>query len=205
MSKSALFGMALGLSTLSFLGVPALAQAPQSAQNSASRAATIPESSAVAVEFPASVTLDLSQGAAQPMTLFLSQPLLDSNGNVVAPENTPVSVQIKPVPGGAQIVAESVVIRGRVVPIQASSPVIPANVTGRRAANVEARQAGSAASGAVGSVFGYYSGPGIAARAANASVSDSERVQMVEIARGSAHILTLRAPVTVPATPTQTP
>ncbi len=140
MKKHTLLKLALALSLSGFTTAPALASQPvevgqptssqgtvipqEVGQSTSSQGTVIPQSAAIIVTFPAEMTLDAGKKQDYPITLALAQPLLDSNGNVVVPQNSPVSVLLRTTTSGVQIIAESVVARGMVIPIQASSPVI---------------------------------------------------------------------------------
>lgn len=123
----------------------------------AARNRVIPASTGVVVTFLAPVSIDVNE-AAYPMTLPLTSPIYDSQGNVVAPENSPVSVMIQPGEGGATIQAQSVLINGRLMPIQATSPMIPGTTITHMRANDRAADDGATLGRITASGFGFLNG-----------------------------------------------
>ncbi|MEL6353109.1 MAG: hypothetical protein AAFR58_15350 [Cyanobacteria bacterium J06627_28] len=117
----------------------------------------IPASTGVVVTFLAPVSIDVDE-AAYPMTLPLTSPIYDSQGTVVAPENSPVSVMIQPGEGGATIQAQSVLINGRLMPIQATSPMIPGTTITHMRANDRAADDGATLGRITASGFGFLNG-----------------------------------------------
>lgn len=89
------------------------------------QSAIIPASSAIAVTFCAGFEVNSKHKSGFPATLFLARPLLDSNGNMIAPVNSLVTAQLKPTGEGVEITAEALVIGGLVVPIKTSTLSIP--------------------------------------------------------------------------------
>ncbi|MEO0768760.1 MAG: hypothetical protein AAFY72_04905, partial [Cyanobacteria bacterium J06649_4] len=118
---------------------------------------TIPAATGVVVTFLAPVAVDVNE-AAYPMTLPLTSPIYDSLGNVVAPENSPVSVMIQPGDDGARIIAQSVLINGRIMPIQAESPLIPGTTITHMRANDRAADDGATFGRIAASGFGFLNG-----------------------------------------------
>jgi hypothetical protein len=86
---------------------------------------TIPQSTAIVVTFPSDFSFDVGDGKNYPITLRLAEPIMDNKGNIVAPANSPVDATLLPIDGDAQIVAKSLIINGKLVPIQAVSRTIP--------------------------------------------------------------------------------
>lgn len=89
------------------------------------QSAIIPSSSAIAVTFCAGFEVNSKHKSGFPATLFLARPLIDSNGNMIAPVNSLVTAQLKPTGEGVEITAEALVIGGLVVPIKTSTLSIP--------------------------------------------------------------------------------
>ncbi|HEY9823823.1 MAG TPA: hypothetical protein V6D19_00120 [Stenomitos sp.] len=87
---------------------------------------TIPKSSAIIVSFPAELILDPKRRHNVPITLPLLQPIVDSEGQIVAPAKSLVSAQLKSMKGGDLIEVTSVVVGGRVIPINALGTLVPA-------------------------------------------------------------------------------
>ena len=123
----------------------------------AARNRTIPASTGIVVTFLAPVTVDVNE-AAYPMTLPLTSPIHDSQGNVVAAENSPVSVTIVPEDDGAKIVAQSVLVNGQIMPIQAQSPLIPGTTITHMRANDRAADEGATFGRIAASGFGFFNG-----------------------------------------------
>lgn len=86
---------------------------------------TIPTASAVPVTFCSTVKFNAKQKSGFPVTVYLTRPIIDSNGNQLVPANSLVSAQLKPTKEGVQIKAENLVIGGQVVPVQTSVLSVP--------------------------------------------------------------------------------
>ena len=117
----------------------------------------IPASTGVVVTFLAPVTIDVNE-AAYPMTLPLTSPIYDSQGNIVAAENSPVSVTIVPEDNGAKIVAQSVLVNGQIMPVNAQSPLIPGTTITHMRANDRAADEGATFGRIAASGFGFFNG-----------------------------------------------
>ncbi|MGB8699239.1 MAG: hypothetical protein WCD18_07475 [Thermosynechococcaceae cyanobacterium] len=87
---------------------------------------TIPKSSAIVVSFPAEITLDPKRKHDVPITLTLIQPIVDSEGQIVAPAKSLATAKMKAMKGGDLIEVVSVVVGGRVIPINAIGTLVPA-------------------------------------------------------------------------------
>lgn len=209
MKLQALLNVALSLSLFGLTTLPAVANQPvANSIQPTSQGAVIPQSAALIVVLPADVTLDAGKEQSYPMMLFTAQPIYDHYGNVIAPEKSPVNGSLKPTKNGIKIIAESIVIKGQIIPLYAESAVIPAN-TIKVASGVEKAKENSGAytrlgssvggavsggsldgiknGGLIGSVFGIVSG-----------LTSSEKVKVVKIPQGSQYILTLQAAVNLP-------
>ena len=199
------------LSAVGTLAAPALAQSPklESLQRTANQETTLvsPKPSAykevteLAVIFPSNIRLETSEAATHPMTLFLAQDIIDAQGNLIAPINSPVKAQLMTTENGVTIVAESILASGQSISVRAVSPLIP-GITIERApgdshrsnqADVFDSLAGGVA-GALGAdlpafqqarfggkVFGYLVG----------GSSESQQVREVMIPAGTVHILSV--------------
>jgi hypothetical protein len=201
------FGLLCSLSMVIPATVPAIAQTVPAMQSYSSSNTTIPQSTAITVAFPANLVIDAKKEQDYPTTLILAQPLLDSYGNQLAAQGSPVAARIHPVKEGAQVIAESLVIQGRTVPIQATSPVLPSRKVTLSSGNQQARElspigsriGGGLFGGATGGDFmnfnqGAMLGSGVGAIAGLAS---EKSMHVVEIPQGSLYVLTLQMPVTV--------
>ncbi|PZD73024.1 hypothetical protein C1752_02702 [Acaryochloris thomasi RCC1774] len=203
-------GVAIALSTITSVTLPAFAQSTPSSYQAASSVSTIPASTALTVTFPGNMVVNAKKKQDYPMTLFLAQPLFDSQGQQVVAANSPIVAKMTPTKGGAQIVAESLVINGRVVAIQASSPLIPSYSVTQTSSYQSAREgsamfaniAGGITGGATGSANAFnrasFLGGGLGALAGLAS---SKKHKVVEVPAGSIYVLTLEAPIAVGGAP----
>lgn len=170
---------------------------------------TLPQSTGIIVIFPSEVVIDAGQPRDYPMTLPLAQAIVDGAGNVVVPENTPVSVMLRPTEGGAQVIAQSLVVNGQIVPIEASSPLIPGTTVTHMRANDRAVENGAVWGRLVGSGFGFMSGgdPDEFDRGAMlgsavgllSGLRSPENTRVVQIPQGSVFVLSLSAPVNLVA------
>jgi len=89
------------------------------------RSAIIPPSSAITVTFCTPFEFDTRQKSGFPATVFLARPLLDNEGNIIAPVNSLVSAQLKPTGEGIEVKAEALVVGGRVIPIKTTTLSVP--------------------------------------------------------------------------------
>ncbi|MEM9093189.1 MAG: hypothetical protein AAGC93_31235 [Cyanobacteria bacterium P01_F01_bin.53] len=166
---------------------------------------TIPASTGVIVSFLAPVSIDAGEGA-YPMTLPLSQAIADSRGNVIAPENSPVSVVIQPEDGGARVIAQSIVIGGQIIPIQATSPIIPGTTITHMRANDRAADDGATLGRIAASGFGFFNGGDPDAFDQGAMLGNligmvsgrqDESTRVVQIPQGSVYVLALENAITL--------
>ncbi|OUL36943.1 hypothetical protein BV372_04710 [Nostoc sp. T09] len=210
MKTQILLSLACSLSLLGAVTVPASAQPTVQPQPQAvSQDLTIPQDTAIIVSFPASVTVDVGQKKDYPLTLPLASAIKDAQGNVVAPENTPVTIVLKPTDGGAKIVAQSLVINGRIVSIKASSQMIPGTTITQKRANDKAVENGSVWGRLTGSTLGFLSNGdpeqfdrGAMLGSAIGLVSglrSAENTRIVQIAQSSVYVLSLEAPIQLSA------
>ena len=79
----------------------------------------IPAASAIVVTVPSDIQLDT--GGVTSVTLVLSRAIYDKDGDEIAPINSLVSARITPDRGGVRIVADSLILRGKHIRLQASS------------------------------------------------------------------------------------
>jgi hypothetical protein len=169
----------------------------------------IPQDTAIIVSFPASVTVDVGQKKDYPLTVPLASPIQDSLGNVVAPENTPVTIILKPTDGGAKIIAQSLVVKGRIVSIKASSQMIPGTTITHMRANDKAVENGSVWGRIGGSTLGFISqgDPDQFDRGAMlgsavgliSGLRSAENTRIVQIPQSSVYVLSLEAPIQLSA------
>jgi hypothetical protein len=171
----------------------------------------IPQTAGVVISLPGAITVDVGQKQDYPLTVPLAQPLLNLQGEEIIPANSPVSIKLKPENGGARIVAEAIVVRGQLVKIQAMTDVIPGNTITQQSGADRAREN----SGVFGNLFGAVMGAA-APEARKASAFDQggmiggaigivsgltspKNVRIVQLPQGSVYVLSLQAPIALPA------
>lgn len=166
-------------------------------------AATIPATTGIIVSFVAPVSMDAG-GDPYPLTVPLSQAIADPQGNILVPENSPVSILLQPEDGGAKIVAQSIVIGGQIVPIRAASPVIPGTTVVHTRANDRAADEGATMGRIVASGFGFFNGGDPDAFDRGGMLGNlvgmvsgrrDESTRVVQIPQGSVYVLSLEEAV----------
>ncbi|AFY41147.1 hypothetical protein [Nostoc sp. PCC 7107] len=210
MKTHILLSLACSLSLFGAVISSAYAQQAPTVQPQAqavSSAITIPQDTAIIVAFPAPVTVDIGQKKDYPLTLPLASAIKDAQGNIVAPENTPVSIVLQPKEGGAKIVAQSLVINGRIIAIKASSQIIPGTTITHVRANDKAVENGSVWGRIGGSTLGFLSqgDPEQFDRGAMlgsavgllTGLRSAENTRIVQIPQSSVYILSLEAPISL--------
>lgn len=205
MKTQMLLSLACSLSLLGNVTLPTFAQSVPTQPPASSQEITIPQDTAVIVSFPAPVTVDVGQKKDYPLTVPLASAIKDAQGNVIAPENTPVTIVLKPTNGGAKIVAQSLVINGRIVSIKASSQVIPGTTITHKRANDKAVENGSVWGRIGGSTLGFLNqgdpeqfDRGAMLGSAVGLVSglrSAENTRVVQIPQSSVYVLSLEAPI----------
>lgn len=85
----------------------------------------IPEASAITVTFCSTVRFDSKHKSTFPAVAYLARPVMDSNGNVLAPVNSLVNAQLKPTKEGVKISADALVVGGRFIPIKTAQLSVP--------------------------------------------------------------------------------
>jgi hypothetical protein len=210
MKKQILFTLVTSISLLNSITLPSIAQTTpiaKPAPQTVSQDATIPQDVAIIISFPAAITVDAGQKQEFPLTVPLSQAIQDSQGNVIVPENTPVSIVLKPTKGGVQIIAQSLVIKGRIVKIKASSQMIPGTTITHKRANDKAVESGSIWGRIGGSALGAVSNGdpeqfdrGAMLGSAIGLVSglrSAENTRVVQIPQSSVYVLSLESPISL--------
>ncbi|AFZ03138.1 hypothetical protein [Calothrix sp. PCC 6303] len=210
MKKQILFTLVTSISLLNAVTLPSIAQTTPVAEpvtQAISQDVTIPQDVAIIISFPAPITVDAGQKQEFPLTVPLSQAIQDSRGNVVVPENTPVSIVLKPTKGGVQIIAQSLVVKGRIVKIKASSQMIPGTTITHKRANDKAVENGSIWGRIGGSALGAVSNGdpekfdrGAMLGSAIGLVSglrSAENTRVVQIPQSSVYVLSLESPISL--------
>ncbi|AFZ26156.1 hypothetical protein Cylst_4046 [Cylindrospermum stagnale PCC 7417] len=205
MKTQMLLSLACSLSLLGNVTLPTFAQSVPTQPSEVSQEITIPQDTAVIVSFPAPVTVDVGQKKDYPLTVPLASAIKDNQGNVIAPENTPVTIVLQPTKGGAKIVAQSLVINGRIVSIKASSLMIPGTTITHKRANDKAVENGSVWGRIGGSTLGFLNqgdpeqfDRGAMLGSAVGLVSglrSAENTRVVQIPQSSVYVLSLEAPI----------
>ncbi|BAY18498.1 hypothetical protein NIES2109_01760 [Nostoc sp. HK-01] len=210
MKTHILLSLACSLSLFGAVISPAHAQPAATVEPQAqavSSEITIPQDTAIIVSFPATVTVDVGNKKDYPLTLPLASAIKDAQGNTLAPENTPVSIVLQPKEGGAKIVAQSLVINGRIVTIKAASQVIPGTTITHKRANDKAVENGSVWGRIGGSTLGFLSqgDPEQFDRGAMlgsavgllTGLRSAENTRIVQIPQSSVYVLSLEAPISL--------
>lgn len=213
MNARTLLNLALSIAIATPIALPASAEVVISSTTSVTRSqqgALIPQTAGVIIKLPGAVNVDVGQKQDFPLTVPLAQPLMDLQGNEVVPANTPVSVKLKPENGGARIVAESIVVRGQIVPIQATTAIIPGTTIEQVSGAERAREN----SGMMGNLFG--SVLGATARSSRkaemfdqggmiggaigilSGMSSPKNIRVVQLPADSVYVLSLQAPISLP-------
>ena len=166
---------------------------------------TIPQSTAIVISFPQPLSVDVGQKQEYPFTVPLSQPIKDSQGNILVTENSPVSIVLKPTKGGAKIVAKSLVVNGQIVLIEASTQMIPGRTITQMRANDKARDNGSVWAKIAGSGWGVINGgdpeafdQGVMGGSFIGGLIGArtpENTRVVDIPQNGVYVLSLSAPV----------
>lgn len=164
----------------------------------------IPAQSAVVVSFPQQLQVDAGQNQELPIPLVLIQPIYDQYGNEVVPANSVVKAKVVTGNEQAQIIVESLIIRGRVVPARAVSSPLSATTVTVSSSRDEARRYGAELTSFVGSVMGVLGadsqtimqgGYGGNVLGMLIGRSSPKEVSVVGIPQGSTHVLTLQEAV----------
>jgi hypothetical protein len=216
MNARTVLNLALSIAIATPIAIPVSAEVVVSRPASVAQA-MIPQTAGVVIKLPGAVNVDVGQKQDFPLTVPLAQPLMDLQGNEIVPVNTPVSVKLKPENGGARIVAESIVVRGQIVPIQAMTAVIPGNTIEQVSSSERAREN----SGMFGNLFGSVMGA-TARNSRKAEMFDQggmiggaigilsgmgspKNIRLVQLPADSVYVLTLQAPIALPILATPQP
>ncbi|MCY7323670.1 MAG: hypothetical protein LH660_18165 [Phormidesmis sp. CAN_BIN36] len=215
MNVRTLLNLALLLSVSAPVALPAAASevivSTTTTTTTTRQGTMIPQTAGVVIKLPAAVTVDVGQKQDYPMTVPLAQPLMDLQGNEVVPMNTPVTIKLKPENGGAKIVAESIVVRGQIVAIQAASAVIPGNTITQQSGADRARENSGVLGNLFGAVMGATAGESRKASAFDqggmiggaigilSGMTSPKNIRIVQLPADSVYVLTLQAPISLPA------
>ncbi len=207
LKSRAMFNLALTLSLVGGVTLPAIAEPTVMVRSAATNSATIPQTAGIVLSLPGNLTVDVGQKQDYPLTVPLAQPLFDTAGNEVVPVNSPVVIKLKPEDRGARIVAESIVVRGQIVPVQAMTAVIPGNTITQAEGAEVARQNSAVYGNLFGSVMGAVAPTSRKADAFDqggmiggaigilSGLGEPKGIRVVQLPQGSVYVLTLQAPV----------
>jgi hypothetical protein len=178
---------------------------------------TIPQSSAIIVSFPAEIILDPKRKHNLPITLPLLQPIVDTDGQVVAPAKSLVLAQLKAIKGGDLIEVTAVVVGGRVIPLHSEAVLVPAQHKFEDVAAYFSNANPSRLNNVLNSAQTWQLTQSFGSDSDNPSISKFDLIGLglaigfgatqpvnklpppfVNIAQGSVYILTLAAPITIP-------
>lgn len=93
---------------------------------------TIPRLSAIITMFCFNLNFNHGQDSSFPVTLFLARPIIDSNGNVIAPINSLVNAMVEANGNEIEIQLNALVIGGSYIPIETPKVTLPALADTRR-------------------------------------------------------------------------
>ncbi|AFY55438.1 hypothetical protein Riv7116_2957 [Rivularia sp. PCC 7116] len=210
MKNNTLLSIAMVVLASTTNAIPAIAQSnqPENLQTQ-SQTSVLPKSSALVIAFPQQVQVDSGKKKSYPMTVLLAQPILDQNGTEVVKANSPVAVELVPYKKDIKIVAKSIIVGGKVVSIQATSPVIPSQKITVKSANQKAKRNSKVSTNLGGSIVGALGGDsnstmkgGLAGNAIGivTGLTSAKKIRLVNIPQGSVHILELETAASLPTT-----
>jgi hypothetical protein len=175
-------------------------------QNTPKMQRRIPASAAIAISFPQELVLNADTETVT--TLTTAQPVYDEEGNEATPVNSLVSARLRPVKGGIEIVADSIVVRGKTISLRASSIVVPGQTVTLESGAARASEAGQIGSKLAESFFGAINpndSDGMKGGAMGGSLlgmvvglATPKNATIVKIPRGSIYVLSVQSPVSLP-------
>jgi len=210
MKNNTLLSIAMVVLASTTNAIPAIAQSTQTHNLQAqSQTRILPKSSALVIAFPQEVQVDSGKKKSYPMTVLLAQPILDQNGTEIVKANSPVAVELVPYKKDIKIVAKSIIVGGKVVSIQATSPVIPSQKITVKSGNQKAKRNSKVTASLGGSIAGAFGGDtdstiqgGYAGNAIGivTGLTSAKKIRLVNIPQGSVHILELETAAALPTT-----
>jgi hypothetical protein len=170
------------------------------------RQQVIPASTAIAIAFPQELILRADNETAT--TLFTAQPIYDQDGNEVVAARSLISARLKPSKGGVEIVADSLIVRGRTVAIRASSIVVPGQTVTVASGADRARESSQLYSKLGGSIGGALNSDDASGAKTGALIGNGlglivgffspHKETIVKIPQGSIYVLSLQSSVSLP-------
>lgn len=164
----------------------------------------IPKNTAIVIKILENHQLDAGQNKHYSTTFLLASPILNNNGYVIVPSNSPVQGKIITGEGKAEIVVESLVINGKVVPVNTQSVTITGTKVTTVSRTQKAQKISNGLSRFASSVVGVFGGNsdeiiqgGFGGNATGilAGVLSPDQVSVVQINQGSTYVLTLQKSV----------
>lgn len=215
--KKALFQLALVTSVVGTIAPTAWADplldqdsfatppAPELPSNAAN-AITLGTNTGLVVQFPIPLTLTVDEGQPYPISLPLAQAIQDDQGNIVVPAQTPVGMRLQPQDGGVQLIAESIVVNGQLIPITGVGPTIPGTTVTYEGANALASQSSAVYGDLFANAAGLFSNgnPTLYSQGGMlgsivgtlAGLQSAETARVVQIPQNATYVLSLTVPVT---------
>ncbi|MEO1432796.1 MAG: hypothetical protein AAFV71_27770 [Cyanobacteria bacterium J06633_8] len=210
MKSNTLLSIAMVVLASTTNAIPAIAQSNQQTNlETQSQTSVLPKSSALVIAFPQQVQVDSGKKKSYPMTVLLAQPILDQNGAEVVKANSPVAIELVPYKKDIKIVAKSIIVGGKIVSIQATSPVIPSQKITVKSGNQKAKKNSKVSASLAGSIAGAFSSDTDStikgSYAGNAigilhGLTSAKKIRLVNIPQGSVHILELETAASLPTT-----
>jgi hypothetical protein len=209
MKPQAILNLALTLAISGAIALPVKAN-PVTRTTPVQQGALIPQTAGLIIKLPANITVDVGQKQDYPLTVPLAQPLMDAQGNEVVPINTPVTIKIKPENGGARLVAESIVVKGQIVPVQANTAVIPGATLEQQSGAERARENSAVYGNLFGAVLGatapktrkaeQFDQGGMIGGAIGilSGLGSPKNVRIVQLPGDSVYVLSLQSPISLP-------
>jgi hypothetical protein len=165
----------------------------------------IPISAAITIAFSQEMTVKANHRSS--VTLITTEPIIDEDGNEAVPARALVKAHFKPTKEGIEIVAESIVVRGRNIPLRASNIVIEGEVVTIESSKIRAEEDGQFGAN-LGDLFGTTFGlsPDEKERLRKAAETagklygtlNARREMIVKIPQGSTYVFSVQSPTYLP-------
>jgi hypothetical protein len=165
----------------------------------------IPVSAAITIAFSQEMTVKANHRSS--VILITTEPIIDEDGNEAVPARALVKAHFKPTKEGIEIVAESIVVRGRNIPLRASNIVIEGEVVTIESSKTRAEEDGQFGAN-LGDLIGNTLGlsPDEKERLRKAAETagkiygtlNARREMIVKIPQGSTYIFSVQSPTYLP-------
>jgi hypothetical protein len=195
-------------SVLSTINLSAYASQSAPANQQSINQESLTSKPAIVVYLPTDLVLDAGNKAPRPITLGLAQDFTDRSGNII-PRNSPVSAEIQYLGKAIKINVKGVVYKSQLIPIQASSELIPGDkvtvISGAEKAKQYSSMGGRFGGMALGlmgdgdtsSTFEGALGGAVLGMALG--LASPEEKHEVKIPQGSLYVLSLQSPTSQPS------